>query len=383
MKHVAFLLHCYQPPWQDKDTLGRMCRKCYNPLFEWLVSTQEIPMTLNINFSLVELLHTFNQRKTLQLIKKLIDSGHVEFTGSGAFHPILPLIPPKECERQIYLNEDGFHRILGFDIPKRGLFPPEMACNEKTTTMVKNDGYSWLIMDDQSFVQRYGYAPFNFVPATGGLPVIMRSNLWSNNLAFKKINTTFGFYNTFKTDLNKWFGGKDGYLVIALDGETFGGHESTGGYLNFLKRLCKLITKNGMKLATVSEIVERFPKKEMAIPAGSWSTSQENVAHGIYYPLWNHPENKLHQALWELIGILLAHIDKTGDIVTRSFMDKALNSCQFWWLTPEHWNPANAFRTMPFYHEIIKWLNLPESDQRKIKKIFETLETTTKVKIPT
>ena len=382
MKYLSFILHCYQPPWQDKYTLDRMCRKCYNPLFEWMLSEPEVPITLNINFSLIELMHTYNHKESLNLIKRLAKSGHVEFTGSGAYHPILPLIPPSECERQISLNQDGIRQILDINLPKKGFFLPEMACDEKVAAMVKNSGYLWLIMDDQSFVQRHGYAPFNFVPSINGLPIILRSSHWSNNLAFKKISTVYGFYNALKTGLDKWFGESDGYLVIALDGETFGGHENTGGYLNFLKRLCEVINKNGIQLMTVSQIVNRFPAKEMAIPPGSWSTSKEDAARRIYYPLWNHPENKLQQALWELISILLPHI-RNGDIVSRSLMNKALNSCQFWWLSPEHWNPANAFRTIPIYQDIIRWLNLSGRDQEKIKKIFKTLEAGTGLKITT
>lgn len=382
MKYLSFLLHCYQPPWQDRETLSRICRKCYTPLFQWILLNPEISLTLNINFSLLELLHTHKHKKLIKLIRELANSGRVDFTSSGAFHPILPLILSLECERQIRLNEEGTRRILGVDLPKQGFFPPEMACDEKVAAMVKNAGYSWLIMDDQSFVQRHGYAPFNFIPATGDLPVILRSNDWSNNLAFKKIAGAKNFYDKLLTDLGKWFDQSNGYLIIALDGETFGGHEGTGGYLNFLKRLCELINKNGIQLATVSQIVSRFPKKEMSIPSGSWSTSKEDAARGIYYPDWKHPENKPHQDLWELIGILLSHTDKM-DMTTRSFMDKALNSCQFWWLTPEHWNPNNAFRTMSIYQEIIRWLNLTENDKRKIKKIFETLESGTGVRIPT
>lgn len=382
MKHLGFLLHCYQPPWQDKYTLDRMCRKCYNPLFEWILLEPEVPITLNINFSLIELLHIHEHKELLKLIRELAKSNHVDFTGSGAYHPILPLIQPSECERQIRLNQDGIRQILGINLPKKGFFPPEMACDERVAAMVKNAGYSWLIMDDQSFVQQYNYAPFNFVPSIGGLPIILRSSLWSNNLAFKKISTAFGFYNALQSDLGKWFGKSDGYLVIALDGETFGGHENTGGYLNFLKRLCELSNKNGIRLMTVSQIVSHFPAKEMAIPPGSWSTSKEDAARGIYYPLWYHPENKLHQALWELIGILLPHT-MDDDITNRGLMDKALNSCQFWWLNPDHWNPANAFRTIPIYQDIIRWLNLSGKDQEKVKKIFKTLETTTGIRIST
>ena len=231
-------------------------------------------------------------------------------------------------------------------------------------------------------MQRNGYAPFNFVPSTNGLPVILRSNHWSNNLAFKKIPTAHGFYNALQNNLGKWFGKSDGYLVIALDGETFGGHENTGGYLNFLERLCELIKKSGIQLMTVSQIINHFPAKEMAIPPSSWSTSKEDAVRGIHYPLWKHPDNQLQQALWDLIGILLPRM-RDDDITNRGLMDKALNSCQFWWLTPDHWNPTNAFRTIPIYQDIIRWLNLPGKDQEKIKKIFKTLESGTGVKIPT
>ncbi|MFX1260039.1 MAG: hypothetical protein ACFFAN_19490 [Promethearchaeota archaeon] len=56
-------------------------------------------ITLNINGTLTEQLHDFGYDDLIELITTLASRGQIEFTGSGKFHPLLPLIPEPEIKR--------------------------------------------------------------------------------------------------------------------------------------------------------------------------------------------------------------------------------------------------------------------------------------------
>ncbi|HRW78969.1 MAG TPA: hypothetical protein P5207_09910, partial [Candidatus Sabulitectum sp.] len=108
MKHIGLLLHFYQPPTQDPDIVRRIDGECYRPVFSLLEEWGE-GVTLNINYSLTEQLAELAPA-TLKALSRL---HRCSFTGSGAYHPILPLIPAEETARQIRLNLECNRRLIG------------------------------------------------------------------------------------------------------------------------------------------------------------------------------------------------------------------------------------------------------------------------------
>jgi len=53
---------------------------------------------------LTEMLSEHGYGDIIEMLKELAKNGQIEFTGSGKYHPILPLIPKGEVERQIMEN---------------------------------------------------------------------------------------------------------------------------------------------------------------------------------------------------------------------------------------------------------------------------------------
>jgi hypothetical protein len=112
-----------------------------------------------------------------------------------------------------------------------------------------------------------------------------------------------------------------------------------------------------IRLATVSEIVDGFPHLEGCWPlASSWSTTADDLARGVPYPLWNDPGNHLHGLLWEHLTLcieLQQQAEQCADNppsqwhtgIARNILDTALHSCQFWWASRRpHWDVNMVFR---------------------------------------
>lgn len=324
MNRVALLLHLYQPPTQDAETLALVDRECYAPLARALASTGA-GVTLNINLSLTRRL----SESAPGTLETLAGARGFELCTSGAYHPILPLVPPSEAEREIGLNTEGNASFLpGREI--RGVFPPEMAWDPSLAPLFSRLGLGWTITDDIPWVHSGRQAPFDWIPSVGGLRIFLRSNFWSNRIAFHE---TDGGSTALRLldGLSRWSGGRDAYIVIALDGETFG-HHRKGAVERFLLPFLETVTEaGGARLSTLSEVAGAFPAREGYVPSGSWSTTPADLDRGVPWPLWSDPDVPDHSALYALRDLVLPWARECAGRDVAALADGMLYSCPFWW----------------------------------------------------
>ena len=99
--YIAFLFHIYQPPTQEPDVFFKISKESYIPLIETIRKFQNVKVTLNINASLSEMLDNSNITHIIDGLSLMASKEQIDFTESGAYHPILPLIPEKEIIYQI------------------------------------------------------------------------------------------------------------------------------------------------------------------------------------------------------------------------------------------------------------------------------------------
>jgi hypothetical protein len=103
--------------------------------------------------------------------------------------------------------------------------------------------------------------------------------------------------------------------------------------------------------STVSEIVDRMKRGDVIEPlAASWSTTPDDLAAGVPYPLWQQPGNFIHKLQWEHVDLALQLTTRAQEVadtvvshrhadIARALMDAALHSCQFWWASRRpHWD---------------------------------------------
>lgn len=334
MKYVSFLFHIYQPPVQSKEILTRIVQESYEPLTRKICEYSDLKFTLNVNFSLVELL---NERfpDVLANIKNAYESGSLELTATGAYHPIFPLVPLDEVKRQLDINELGNRKFLSTAFRPEGVFPPEMAFTCGLVPLLKTLGYKWTITDDSN-LQRYGSkAPYKEIYSVDDFAVFFRSNHWANKFANFDGRWAHGgdFVTELAGNLNNWMGDDEGYLIIALDGETFGHHhpELDERFLGELFEALR-IANSRISTAHLSDLYRSFPRISRFVPPGSWSTDQPDIDNRDYFSWWNSSLNRVHQLQWKFTRLVLEAVrNQGGNTELNEEMDRALYSCQFWW----------------------------------------------------
>ncbi|MFA5388392.1 MAG: hypothetical protein WC312_01400 [Candidatus Omnitrophota bacterium] len=340
MIYWAPLLHFYQPPTQSHSVLAKICKESYRPLVKVFKDIPESRVTINMCGVLTEMLADHGYSDVVAGLSELGARGQVEFTGSAKYHAILPLISKEEAGRQIELNRDTNQRLFKDSYKPDGFFLPEMCYSDAAASVVKGMRHEWLIV---SGIASQGKWPMDYISSfragQGVIKVFFRDDIISNMISFKNIDAA-GFVSRIKELAGDR---EDAYIVTAMDAETFG-HHIPGWESAFLANAYKIIKdSDDVKAVNITELLKIFPIVKTKPPRpSSWSTTNEEIMAGNYYPLWNTPHNTIHRLQWEHMNICLEMLEYAGDKkdseksgtffdIARETMDMALHSCQFWW----------------------------------------------------
>ncbi|MFH1639603.1 MAG: hypothetical protein ABIB93_04745 [Chloroflexota bacterium] len=367
MIYWAQLLHFYQPPTQIPMVLEKICNESYKPLLDVFCEHPHVRATVNINGVLLEMLKDYGHQQLIDKIRELGYKGQFEFTGSGKYHPILPLLPQNERKRQIELNVAVSKYLLGQVYEPKGFFPPEMCYSDEILPDILASGHKWAILSGIACPAPWPVDRIYQVEHDGQkMAVFFRDDVLSNRISFQQTGP-----RDFLEDLKQRNGGKeDMYVITAMDAETYGHHIQNWEQL-FLAAVYEQLkptdeTYAGIKQATaladrqtaffadeefaqqvkpvtISELMDIFPPGEVIHPVpSSWSTSAEDIAAEKPYPLWWDKDNEIHRLQWDHLHLCIEMVNKAEECldsddssssarIARGLLDMAEHSCQFWW----------------------------------------------------
>ena len=367
MVYWAPILHFYQPPTQFPAVLKRICDESYRPLIALLGEFERGRATVNINGSLTEMLLNCGHEDVVAGLRRLAEQGRIELLGSAMYHPILPLIPGTEIVRQIELNQATNRRAFGEVYAPRGFFPPELAYGSTILEAVASTGHRWMLASGIACATEWPVTVVHRIEGRPELSVLFRDDIVSNRISFKDVDG-FGFIDHLRS-LGR--GDASTYVVTAMDAETFGHHLRDWErlflahvYAQFdneprtaapdVKQSVSLASQHRhilevpaprgreLRVVTASDILDLFPAGAATAPrASSWSSSAEDLARGVPYPLWQDPGNSVHRLLWQHLRLCIELVEIANRIkstdarryadIARGLLDQALHSCQFWW----------------------------------------------------
>ncbi|MGC9060578.1 MAG: hypothetical protein ACP5JR_05035 [Thermoplasmata archaeon] len=336
MKFWVNILHIYQPPIQSKYWVRRIAKECYLPLLRVLSENPEVHLTLNISGVLVEHLHNLEINQFFELIDRIKAGGNIEFTGSAAYHPILPMLPVEECIRQIYLNEKILKEYMGIN-RLEGFFIPEMCYSREVGEIINQMGYRWLVLDEIACPgHEYG------VLEGTGLKLVFRNRELSNALNTRAFHLK---------DLTETYAGKErSFWITATDGEIYGHHKK------LFWQIFKEVVSSDIKTLSVSEFLagQKTLQQLNPIPC-SWASTKEELWQGIPYPRWYNRNNELHMLQWAITIMGLKSGMSAGNFELRELLDKSIFSCQYYWANPGLlWFPGMILNAQKLWRKIFE-----------------------------
>jgi predicted glycosyl hydrolase (DUF1957 family) len=328
-------LHIYQPPNQFPEVLDKVVNESYLPLIKLAKKYPRFYFTLNINASLTEQLAERGYKNAIKDLSSLARRRQIEFTGSAAYHPILPLLPEGEIYHQIEKNYEINRKYFGSVYKPTGFFSPEMAYSNRLAKAVKKLGYKWIIQDENQVDERIIPSKKYLIKGLG-LEVIFRERRLSKSYPPEVLGKRLD-----EAEAGEVIG------ISATDGEIYG-----HWHKDERRVLQKLIVKPRVNILRVSDFLFERRGRELVTPfRSSWESLPEEISSGIPFRLWNDPKNKLHQKLWGLAKLAIKIINENKKdpnyYWARWHLDRGLASCTFWWCShmrpspfcPITWNP--------------------------------------------
>lgn len=322
-------------------------------------------MTINFAASLTELLNKEGLGQVVGAYRDLAEAEKIELCSTAAFHPILPWLPPEEIERQIKLNHQINRRAFGRAWRPQGFFPPEMAYSKRVGQTAARAGFSWISLSETA-LPAHPRQPHLFRLKDAGIYVFFRDASLSIGLAFSQITTPTQFKRALRTY------DKDRYVLISLDGETFGHHRPEQ-----LSLLEKLLADRSFEWLTVSALSELdLPVAQVSPTTSTWGEVDEHVGQ-VIWPRWNNPANPVHVLQWKLTNLALtAAGDDRGQ--GRALLDRALASDQNWWASFHPcWHPDMVERGAALLLEaVLRSKSASPEEKEEAQNLYEDINET-------
>ena len=409
MIYWAQLLHFYQPPTQLHSVLEKICEESYRPLIETFRTHPNARASVNINGVLTEMLHEHGAHDVIDGLRELATSGQIEFVGSAKYHPILPLLPLSEVQRQIAQNRRTNHYFFGPAFEPRGFFPPEMCYGPAIASPIIATGHRWIIVSGAACPVDWPRDTIHYIERDeGNIAVFFRDDVLSNKISFQDLGP-----QDFLDSLKRLAGDLETtYIVTAMDAETYGHHiqnweklflsevyeelaprKETHGSIKQAKALARqeqdllslADTSQEIETVTISDLLDLFPEGQAIEPkSSSWSTTGDDLKAGNPYPLWNDPNNEIHRLQWEHLSLcteLVTQATACADNETsrhfagiaRGLLDRATHSCQFWWASRRpmwdinlvHKGLVEQWETIVNAYKAIKCSSATDEDKRR------------------
>lgn len=349
---LALFLHLYQPSTQFSEILHKVVRESYEPIIQILEANPTSLINLNMSGALVEQLAQGHD-DLLYRIFRLVARHQVELTGSACYHPLLPYIPDAEVARQVRINEQATKKNYGAIAFGPGFFPPEMAVDTRVCQEIKNLGYSYVTADELALSEsEKGYLLQSriFIDKNSGLKIICRHKELSLAIAFSKLRNISDFIESVSGQP---------YVILAMDGETFGHHRPE--QMELLRSILQYhVISNKLQLVRLSDLVLTEPAIEIDVQRSCWGES---------FARWDNPHNKLHPLQWKLLNTAIEAVGECsvrneGYWQARCLLDQGLQSDQFWWASYDPcWHYKMVERGARLLKDAVE--NLPGDSQAK------------------
>ncbi len=220
MNKVQFLfgIHNHQPVGNFQSVFEEAFEKSYYPFLQLLGSYPKIRTSIHFSGILLKWIED-NHPEGIDILKKLVESGQLEFMTGGFYEPILPVIPDHDKEGQIRKLTRYIEKVIG-DKPV-GMWLAERVWEPHLPRIMKRAGVKYTVLDDAHFRysgltddQLHGYYLTEEQGDTIALFPISRKLRYT--IPFRPIEETIEHLRDLSTN------GENTLAIYADDGEKFG-----------------------------------------------------------------------------------------------------------------------------------------------------------------
>ena len=266
--------HYYYDDFANDEIITRIAEQSYIPTAEALLEIIKNPdydfhCAIDISGTAIEQLQMYVP-EFLELLKKLANTGKVEFLAGTYSHGLSSLEDPEEFMRQVKLHQQLIYREFG-QKPKV-ICNTEMIIDDDIALMMQAQGFKGAVTEGAKHI--LGWKSPNFVYKSAAAPklkLLLVNDKLTADIAMNFANQSWHEYPLTADKYIDWIASlpEDQQVVnIYLTMDTLGSFlPKETGIFEFLKALPFFAAQRGVALSTPSDVLARLkPVDALAIP---------------------------------------------------------------------------------------------------------------------
>lgn len=295
--------HYYDDEFTNEDILSRIAHRSYIPAAESLLrmieeSKGKFRCAISLTGVVIEQLEIYVP-EFLDLLKKLADTGCVEFLAETYSHSLASLIDPEEFEAQVKAHDQLIYEKFG-QHPKV-LRNTELIYCDEMAPMIHSMGYKGVITEGAKHI--LGWKSPNYVYCAASAPklkILLKNSKLSDDIAFRFGDTSWDAYPLTADKYIDWIAStpmEEQIVNLSMGLETFGELQSQQtGILQFLSALPRFAAERGIEFCTPSEAISKLkPVGELSVPFPiSWADEARDTSAWLGNKLQNEAFSKLY-----------------------------------------------------------------------------------------
>ncbi|MBD5244917.1 MAG: alpha-amylase [Barnesiella sp.] len=265
--------HYYYDDFANDDIVTRIAHHSYIPAAESLLrmieeSNGAFRCALSITGIALEQLEQYVP-EFIDLLKKLADTGKVEFLAETYAHSLSSLADPEEFAAQVKMHDDKIFELFG-QRPKV-LRNTELIYCDELAPQILSMGYKGVITEGAKHI--LGWKSPNYVYAAATAPklkLLLKNSKLSDDISFRFSNPDWDAYPLTADKYIDWIAStpaEEQIINLFMNLETFGELQNRDtGIFQFLEALPRFARERGIDFWTSSEAVQKLkPVGELSV----------------------------------------------------------------------------------------------------------------------
>lgn len=295
--------HYYYDDYSNEEIITRVAHKSYIPAAETLLrmiqeSKGAFRCALSISGTALEQCEQYVP-EFIDLLKKLAETGKVEFLAETYAHSLSSLTDPEEFREQVKFHDAKIYELFG-QRPKIFRNTELVYCDD-IAPMIYDMGYKGCITEGAKHI--LGWKSPDYVYAAAACPklkLLLKNDKLSDDISFRFSNPSWEAYPLTADKYIDWIAqtpAENQIVNLFMSLETFGELQPReSGIFQFLEALPRFAAERGIDFWTPSEVVSKckaVDTLEVLHPI-SWADEARDISAWLGNKLQNEAFQKLY-----------------------------------------------------------------------------------------
>lgn len=257
--------HYYYDDFLNDDIITRIAERSYIPAARTLLRMIEenkgkFKCSIAITGVAIEQIEQYVP-EFIDLLKRLADTGCVEFVAEPYAHSLASLNDPEEFAEQIKVECEKLHTLLG--VKPKVLRNTELIYCDDLAPQILALGFKGVITEGAKHI--LGWKSPNYVYSAATAPklkLLLKNSKLSDDISFRFSDTSWPEYPLTADKYIDWIASTpadEQIINLSMNLETFGGLQpANSGIFQFLEALPRFAHERGIEFYTPSEVISKL-----------------------------------------------------------------------------------------------------------------------------